>query len=520
MRGMWKRIAAGLGIGLVATALLYVGLGNLILSTGVVRRLTNVAPDELTVDYGPAWTAWPGRVHVKDLTVRFQDHNVQFYLQLDEAEVDISLWSLTRKKFHATRVRATGASWRMLLKTEDPEADAARLEAYPPIPGFARPALRAAVASPSPAPDLLWTVQVDDVDATVREVWVVEFAWQGTGRVQGAFELQPLRHLWVRPALLTLAPGTLSIGSTKASTDFSLRADVDVAPYDIETHPDLQVFRPISASVQLEGSLEDLSFARRYLPRLEVTGQGSLDADVRLLAGKLGPATSLLVKLDQVQARQDGLSVEGVATVRAALAPGTSQPTFTGEAGGLVHAALEGQPVRLLLNQVELDLVLSNHDLVHGVGLEWASAHVIAARVEDARPIRAAAAKRVPVLLPELMGDGPLIFSGTAWHTPAQTLVQLTDARLGAARLRGVALTDGADWRAAGAGHVAGLTLGARLEAGALEVRPFVGPQWLHQEFDRMKIDPNLAEPSPLAAFNLRWIPTPAVDATRVGPGS
>lgn len=511
------RIAGGLGLALVAAALLYVGLGNLILSTDVVRGLTNVAPEELTVDYGRAWTVWPGRVHLEDLTVRFQDHNVQFYLQLDEARVHLSLWSLTRKKFHATRVRATGASWHMLVKADAPDADDARLEAYPAILGFARPPVRAAVAPPLPAPDLLWTVQVDDVDATVREVWVMEFAWQGTGRVQGAFELQPLRHLWVRPARLTLEPGTLSVGQTKVSTDFSLRADVDVAPYDIETHPDLQVLRPISASVQLEGSLDDLSFARLYLPNLELAGRGSLDVDVRLLSGKLGPATSLLVKLDPVKARQDGLNVVGVATVRATLAPGTSQPTFTGEAGGLVHGELEEKPVRLLLNQVELDLVLSNHDLVQGVALEWASAHVIAAMVEDARPFRAAAAKRMPLLLPELLGDGPLIFSGTVWHTPAQTLVQLTDARLGAARLRGVAFTDGVGWRAAGAGHVAGLTIGARFEAGELDVRPFVGSQWLHQEFERMKLDPNLAEPSPLAAFNLRWEPTPAVRAARPG---
>jgi hypothetical protein len=153
---------------------------------------------------------------------------------------------------------------------------------------------------------------------------------------------------------------------------------------------------------------------------------------------------------------------------------------------------------------VNLDLVLTNHDLVEGVVLESASAHVTAGRLEDARALKVAAAKRVPIVLPELLGDGPLIFSGTAYLTPAQTLVQLTDARLGAARLRGVALTDGGAWRAAGEGHVGGVELGARLEAGALQVLPFVGPQWLGEEFERMKIDPNLAEPSPLAAFNMR----------------
>ncbi|MDP1822176.1 MAG: hypothetical protein Q8L48_03010 [Archangium sp.] len=501
---VWKTIVRGLIVGVVSLALLYAVVGNLVLSTGVVRGLTNVAPDELTVDYHRAWTAWPGRVHVEDLTVRFQDANVQFYLQLDEARVDLALWSLARRKFHATRVRATGASWRMVLKTDDPVADAARLEAYPVIPGFARPPVRTAVVTPPPDPAALWTVQVDDVDATVREVWVMEFAWQGTGRVQGAFELQPLRHLWVRPALLALEPGTLSVGVTQVSTDFSMRADVDVAPYDIETHPALQVFRPLSASVQLQARLDDLSVAQRYLPQVVAAGRGRFDADLRLIAGKLGPATTFLLQLDSLQARHEEFIVDGVVTVRAALAPGTSKPTFTGEAGGMVHLELEGLPVNVLLNQVELDLVLSTQDLVDGVGLESASAHVIAARVDDARALRAAAARRVPLFLPAQLGDGPLQFSGTAYLTPAQTLVQLTDARLGSARLRGVALTDDEVWRAACAGHVGGLAFGARFESGALQVLPFVGPQWLGEEFARMKIDPHLAEPTPLAAFNLR----------------
>jgi len=110
----------------------------------------------------------------------------------------------------------------------------------------------------------------------------------------------------------------------------------------------------------------------------------------------------------------------------------------------------------------------------------------------------------VPIVLPQLLGDGPLVFSGAAYVTPAQTLVQLTDARLGEARLRGVAFTNGGAWRAAGAGQVGTLPLGARFEDGGLQVIPFVGPQWLGEEFERMKIDPNLAEPSPQAAFNMR----------------
>jgi hypothetical protein len=500
---VWKRIVRGLLIGLVSLALLYEVVGNVIISTDALRGLTNVTPDVLTVDYGRAWTLWPGTVHVKDLTVRFQDHNIQFLLRLDEAEVDIALWSLARKEFHATRVRATGASWRMLLKTDDAKADAARLEAYPPI-GYARPAVRTPVVGPPADPAKLWTVRLDDVEAAVREVWVVEFAWHGAGHVQGAFELQPRRRLWVGPALLTLEPGTLSIGPTQASRDFSLRADVDVAPYDIQTHPAMQVFRPISASIQLAGHLDDLSFANRYPPHLAVAGRGSVDADLRLIAGKLGPATTVALKLDSLQVRSAEFIADGVATMRAALAPGTSRPTVTGEAGGVVRAELEGQPLMVQLNQVNLDLVLTNHDLVEGVVLESASAHVTAGRLEDARALKVAAAKRVPIVLPELLGDGPLIFSGTAYLTPAQTLVQLTDARLGAARLRGVALTDGGVWRAAGEGHVGGVELGARLEAGALQVLPFVGPQWLGEEFERMKIDPNLAEPSPLAAFNMR----------------
>jgi len=72
------RIARIAGVALLAMEFVYLLVGNLALSTGLVRRAISGNPDALLVTHGRAYTVIPGRVHLSDFAMRMQDQNIQF----------------------------------------------------------------------------------------------------------------------------------------------------------------------------------------------------------------------------------------------------------------------------------------------------------------------------------------------------------------------------------------------------------------------------------------------------------
>ena len=84
-------------------------VANAIVATPLLVRLVNSSPNH-DLRYQSAWTIWPGRVHVRDLRVRFQDYNVEVLISAEKAELDVSLYELAFRKFHASRVRTYGTS--------------------------------------------------------------------------------------------------------------------------------------------------------------------------------------------------------------------------------------------------------------------------------------------------------------------------------------------------------------------------------------------------------------------------
>src|SRR5690349_694183 len=92
----WPAIVLG---GLYA---FYLIVANALISFGAIDALANMHPRELVMHISRAWTVYPGRIHFEDYRLRFQDRNVQFFLQVDRGVVDIALFDLPRKFFHST----------------------------------------------------------------------------------------------------------------------------------------------------------------------------------------------------------------------------------------------------------------------------------------------------------------------------------------------------------------------------------------------------------------------------------
>ncbi len=489
------RVGKALGIAGLAVFALYLIAGNLLIQTGLLRGAINVRPNELVLEYESAYTLFPGHVVVKGLAVRFQDSTIQFALAIDEATAQIALLEFGRRRFHVNRVRARGVSWRMLHKVSQIEGEQLRLAAFPRIEGFEWPPVRTPVAAgPVGTGEGLWSVQLDGVEAQIRELWILEYRYLGAGLVSGAFELRPMKSVWVGPAALELQEGTLSTGQVVASKNFRLKVQCQITPFDIATPPDLRILRSITASIQLSAQVDDVSAARLYFPGLEAQGEGTLAADVRLTNGRLASGTVLEARLPGLRLSTEQGSFDGTinTTFRLALdSHGAEVP--------IGHLALEGTvrvatskdvTVSARVSGATADLSLATADLTEGLELNWLHARVEEARCDDARVLTAAAAAKAPFIAAAALGSGPLVAEGTADITRAGTVVRLAGLRLGAAKFTGAVTRHGQSWNGAAEGTVAAIPVGLRLTNGAVEVLPFVTGGWLTGEFQRAGIAP------------------------------
>jgi hypothetical protein len=299
---------------LAAVPLGYLALANAFLSLGGIRLLTR-GTNSVKVEYGSAWTVWPGVVHARNLVVTIQDHNVQSMLQFERAVVSIHLAELPRKVFHAKRVRGDGFSFRFRHRVMPESAKLPAVRALPPIPGFEDPPVFEAGAPEPPIPEDkydLWTVELDDVDVAARDVWIEQFRYLGAGRVVGAFRLRPARQLWVGPASLDLEPGRLAADGRDAVTGFSGRIECTVRPFDVRVPRGLEVMRFISSDMNLHGDLTSGTAAEVFMPEGSVVEplRARLEATVKLHDGILAPSTRVRVSGAHLKIRTEGVWAE------------------------------------------------------------------------------------------------------------------------------------------------------------------------------------------------------------------
>lgn len=293
----------------------YLVLGNVVLRSGVIK--TQVEQDEgFQLDYTGAYTLWPGHVHLRDFSLRFEDYNVQFEIALATAELDISLTELAFKKFHVTRLDAQGTRFRFRHKLIVVGDDAERVAAYPPIPGFADPPYYRGVRPPPIADEDydLWEVRIERVTARVSELWAMEHRFVGEGVARGSFVVRPARWVQVEPAELLLERGRMTLGQHVVAEQVRGRISCSIPDMQVQESEGRQVFRDISSSIRLELERGQLDFLHAYLARLGAatyTGQARWLIDVNIQRGVVQQGSHLQVTTAPARAHYHGLSLEG-----------------------------------------------------------------------------------------------------------------------------------------------------------------------------------------------------------------
>lgn len=273
-RARRMKLLRWLGVALLAPYLGYLVLMNVALNTGLFARLINSAQDDMVMSVESGWSVWPLRLHARNLRLRFEDANVQFSLHAEQITTRIDLAAATRKTIHAHWVRGEGVSYWFRHKLDDVEGNAQRVAAFPIIAGYDPVPLRIPRPPSTSATEDLWVIHLDDVQAELRDFWMMEFRFLGKARAVGSFELAPRRHFWLKDTQITFERGKLDLGKLDsiASTFTGLiRAEFKQRNPDSFTME--QNLGWTNWTLELKAAVENARFLGPYFgPRVALSG--------------------------------------------------------------------------------------------------------------------------------------------------------------------------------------------------------------------------------------------------------
>lgn len=307
-RPLWVRVLRGIAYALVAFELVYVIAANTILQTRSLDHWLTGATKGLVVKIESGWTVWPGRVHIENFELHFEDYNVQFLLSLDSADVVLSLWELPTKTFHLKRVRAEGARYLFRHRVHDTKGIEQRLALYPKIPGYADPPLYEGPPTPPLTDEQynLWTIHLEDVDAGIKELWFLEYRFTGKGRAGGGFRMLPERDAQTERCTLKL-DGKLQAGPTTVFTKLSGRIGAQLDRHDPRIVQGAKIFGKISVDVDLHGDIPNLDVSRLYASAGDLVlrgGKGPLRLRAKAKHGAWQAETALSYTTERIAISQ------------------------------------------------------------------------------------------------------------------------------------------------------------------------------------------------------------------------
>jgi hypothetical protein len=314
------------------------------------------------------WTLIPERVHVRSVRITFQDHNLEFSIDMAHAFLVVHLSELLQHTFHGSHLRGDGVVFRMRNRVDPWSAHDLSVAALPPIREFRSPAVYEAYVPEPPISDAaynLWSIHLDDVDVGVSEAWAEQFRYRGQGRARGQFELRPARWLWVGPASLDLDPGVLSAGPYRVAPGLHGRVECTVYRFDVRSPKGMQPLRYISAHIRLDSPALDprvyALFASDPTTRV-VTESGSLHLDVETQHGFLTPSSRLEIvqRGFQLSTVQGELNAERLEFSAGSPGTGGSEATLIVDHGIVKEAIAPGYPP--LIEHLSVTVRSSNRD--------------------------------------------------------------------------------------------------------------------------------------------------------------
>jgi hypothetical protein len=170
-----------------------------------------------------------------------------------------------------------------------------------------------------------WSVRMADIHLDrIHEIALGDSLLAGDSQADFTFSYEPDGTLDVQRAALRMPAGRFQAAGATAAQALSVKADVRIEPSILGQTSGLAFLRYVSGTAALKARISSLGFLRSYLaktPWLDLKGQGSLNADVRLDHGRLTPGSRLAVGASPIRATIFDSLATGQGTVSVAVDP-------------------------------------------------------------------------------------------------------------------------------------------------------------------------------------------------------
>ena len=420
-------------------AVLYLVVANIFLRTRLLRDLVSRG-DDVELDYASAYSVWPGLVHVRGLALEVQDYENQLSVAADSGVVSIRLHDLLFRRFHASDVALWGLAFRFRQKVEPRDGMRPHVAAFPPIRGFADPPVLSG-EEPPPVPDAeydLWQIALDEVNAELRELWILEYRYRGPGSVHGGFRLQPGRYFAVYPAVVHLKRGTLSVGDEVATERLEIELEGHIEATDVRQVQGAALAEKMTG--RLRADIEELELgvldARGGKgSKWQIDGRGRLGVNASMTHGRLDEGSSAELDVPKFVLRAPFGKLAGETSSTLRVGPGghvewvTTSPRFS-----LANSSPYPGPV---LGTPRLALTLHSETLGHAPSLRGVELDVPTLLVPSlAWAERWVKRSGVPIRVGGRL-EGRAHFSSAAGRGPAASVrLRLADAELSTESVR------------------------------------------------------------------------------------
>ena len=298
---------------------LYLLVANVALAAGWPKKWLD-SPDRAQLEYDTAWTILPGWFHVRGFAYA-SFGSVPYLLEIPRGDVRLELGELLSRTLHVVRLRGDDAVLRVRTRVDPEDWDSPRARALPPIRGYTDQ--NALMRPPRPPPTDedydRWMIQLEDIDGTLRELWIQEYRYVGKLRVEGGFLIRPERLIAISPARVRILGGELRLAEHLVATDMEGDVDVVYGPFD-PRFVERGALRHLSGRLRSSAQIASAEFANFYMgdhaPVTLHDGSGAVDWDLTVLQGILLAGSHFDLRTDRLDVRAKAITAVAKATLR------------------------------------------------------------------------------------------------------------------------------------------------------------------------------------------------------------
>jgi hypothetical protein len=474
----------------------------------VLRAIPSWVPGashgQLHLEWDGISSPYFGHCDVRGLRMRYQGpDDVQLEVRAAHATADASLLTLPGHHLKLQHVRASDVTLRMVRRVTPQQArrHPRRVDAFAKIdaPGFSP------VRQPTPPLsrkqiDRLWSVELDDARASLREVWLDEYRYVGPATLRGGMFLAPRRRVAVSPTTVQLLGGAVTAGPYRVATRVESVVEASAQPTPNPDREPLRIVRGLSAHVRGTLRVESLQALRLYRTKPKLDGAGAADVDLRIEEGRIASDSHASLDLSRFEATLGRFTYGGKAHVALERREKRKGLELTSALNGtVITPRLNDAPLVVSVRDMIAHIEFTSCDLAGRPRFSRIEARMPGLYAADTGPLTRQAARKKPLLAPLVLGQGPLRAAVGIEVTPGRAFAHLDDLSLGKLRFRGAALRTDGQWKGAAAGWVGGLAVGVKLDDSGLDYDLFIKRDWLPRELQKDGIVAPATEQKPAA---------------------